>query len=89
MPTAPPRGENPAGSAIGKVPRQEALLATTPPAQAWGGEQWRGLHENLGEVLKRGQVGNATQKKSGLGNMIKWDVGLGMREVHRIWFPYL
>ena len=95
MPTAPPGGENPAGSALGKVPRQELLLAMTPPAspvgaaKAWGREERRGLHENFGEVLKRGQTGNVTQKKSGLGNMIKWDMGPGMREIYRIWFPYL
>lgn len=48
-------GENPAGSAMGKVPRQEPLLAMTPPPRPPPREQPRNGEGNSGEGCMKTQ----------------------------------
>lgn len=80
--------ENPAKSAMGKVPRQECA-GCAPPAKAWGGEQWRGATRSQRKFRNKGKSALSPLEKSGLGNVIKGDMGPGMREIHRSRFPFL
>lgn len=81
-PTAPPGRESPAGAVLdGLVPRPGLLLLVSP---TWK----RRKHQSAWSILNKGQMGNAAQK-SVIGSETKQDMGLRMREIYRIWFPYL
>lgn len=72
----------------GKGPQAGACWLC-PPSQGVGrGAVERG-HEKPEEVQKQGQISDVTLEKSGLGKVIKWDMGPGKREIHRGRFPYL